>query len=86
MGFLAHSSNSQNCIKKTNVIPEYARDYKNEYLFIRGINKKCGEFLKKLNKVDFSDGYNEEVFMSHQTESLVSYFSHFLTAQKRFML
>ena len=40
MGILGQSSNYQNCIKKTNKIPEYARNYKNEYLFIRGINKK----------------------------------------------
>ena len=38
MGILEHSSNFQNCIKKTSKIPEYARDYRNEYLFIRGID------------------------------------------------
>ena len=38
MVILTHSSNFQNCIKKTNKIPEYAREFKNEYLFIKGIN------------------------------------------------
>ena len=82
MVILAHSSNPQNCIKKTNKIPEYARDFKNEYLFIRGIEKKCGEFVNRLYKIDFSDGYNEEVFMSYQAKSLMSYFRGFLKAQK----
>ena len=31
MVILAQSSNFQNCIKKTNKIPEYARDFKKEY-------------------------------------------------------
>ena len=47
MGILAHSSNFQNCNKKTNKIPEYARDFKNEYLFIRGINKEMESFVEK---------------------------------------
>ena len=45
MVLLATSSNFQNCIKKTNKIPEYARDFKNEYLFIRGINKEMESFV-----------------------------------------
>ena len=28
------------------VIPEYAMGYKNEYLFIRGIDKTCEKFAK----------------------------------------
>ena len=47
MGILAQTSNDQNCIKKTNKIPEYARDYKNEWLFIIGINKECYKFEDK---------------------------------------
>ena len=82
MGFVAQSSNYQNFIKNSDLIPEYARDFKNEYLFIIGINKTCGKFLKRLEKVDFSDGFNEEVFMSPQAESLMSYFRKFLKAQK----
>ena len=45
MGILAQNSNFQNCIKKTNIIPEYAREFKNEYLFIRGINKEMDNFV-----------------------------------------
>ena len=38
MGILEHSWNYQKFIKKTNIIPDYAREYRNEYLFIRGID------------------------------------------------
>ena len=41
MGSLAQSSNFQNNIKATNKIPEYARDFRKEWLSIRGINKEC---------------------------------------------
>ena len=47
MVILEHSSNFQNCIKKTNKIPEYAMEFKNEYLFIRGINKEMDNFVVK---------------------------------------
>ena len=40
MGVVSHFSYVKNSIKLTNnKIPHYARDYKKEYLFIRGINK-----------------------------------------------
>ena len=38
MGILSNTSNIQNSLKNTNKIPDYARDYRNEYLFIRGID------------------------------------------------
>ena len=38
MVILGQTSNYQNYIKKTNIIPDYAREYKNEFLFIRGID------------------------------------------------
>ena len=47
MVILAQTSNFQNCIKKTNKIPEYAREFKNEYLFIRGINKELDKFTEQ---------------------------------------
>ena len=42
--------NFQSCIKKTNKIPEYAREFKNEYLFIRGINKEFKYFVDNINE------------------------------------
>ena len=50
MVILAQTSNFQNCMKKTNKIPEYARDFKNEYLFIRGINKEFKYFVDNINE------------------------------------
>ena len=64
MGILAQTSNYQNCIKKTNKIPEYAREFKNEYLFIRGINKEMDNFV--LNYLSdcselFVSSYNDRI-------------------------
>ena len=75
MGILEHSSNYQKCIKKTNKIPDYASDYRNEYLFIRGINKTCGDFVKRLD----SEG---EVFNTPQAYKLMRNFNKFLKAQE----
>ena len=74
MFILAHSSNYQKCIKKTNKIPDYAREYRNEYLFIRGINKVCENFVEILGR--------EEIFKSHQADRLMRYFNRFLKAQQ----
>ena len=58
MGILGKSSNYQNCIKSTNnKIPEYAREYKKEYLFIRGLNKEFKYLKNKL--VDLNNGLFE---------------------------
>ena len=74
MGILDQTSNFQNSLKNTNKIPDYARDYRNEYLFIRGIDKKCGEFKKKLSR--------EDLFKSSQANSLMRNFNRFLKAQE----
>ena len=60
--------------KKTNKIPDYARDFRSEYLFIRGINKTCGEFVKKLGR--------EEIFKSPQADRLMLYINRYLKAQQ----
>ena len=44
LGILAQTSNYQKFIKKTNKIPDYAREYRSEYLFIRGIDT-CFKFF-----------------------------------------
>ena len=71
MGILSHTSNIS---KSKSKIPDYARDYRNEYLFIRGINKTCENFVKKLGR--------EEVFKSPQAVSLMRNFNKFLKAQQ----
>ena len=45
---------------KSNKIPEYAREYKREYQFIRGLNKEFGYFIKKLNDL------NNLIFINEQ--------------------
>ena len=75
MVILAQTSNFQNCIKKTNKIPEYAREFKNEYLFIRGINKTCEEFVKKLD-------LDAKIFDTPQAYQRMLYFRRFLKAKE----
>ena len=76
MGSLTLTSNFQNCVKKTNKIPEYARDFRNEWLFIRGINKKCGEFI---NRLDFGG----DLFISPQANSIKYFIKFFLKYEER---
>ena len=75
MGILATTSNYQKCLKKTNKIPDYARGYRNEYLFIRGIDKTCEKFVKILDQ-------EEEVFNTPQAKKVMYYFNKFLKAQE----
>ena len=75
MGILPQSSNFQNCIKKTNKIPEYARDYKNEFFFIRGINKTCGDFVKLLDE-------EGKIFNTPKSNKLLFFIKKFLKAQE----
>ena len=78
MGILAHLSNYQNCIKSTNnKIPEYAREYKREYQFIRGINK---EFKYLINKLD---NLNNGLFESNISNRIKYFMKRFLRAQEK---
>ena len=76
MVILAHSSNFQNCIKKTNKIPEYARDFKNEYLFIRGVNKEFKYFVDNINEA------YRGLFENHRVDKIKKFIKKFLLAQK----
>ena len=71
------SSNFQNNIKKTNKIPEYARNFRKEWLFIRGINKECENFLIKY-LLDAS-----ELFVSSYSDRINYFIRKFLKAQER---
>ena len=49
-GIVAHFSDFKNLNKLTNnKIPHYARDYKKEYLFIRGLNMEFKYFYNHLD-------------------------------------
>ena len=65
----------QNCISGTNKIPEYAREFKNEYLFIRGINKTCEKFVKKLD-------VDAKIFDTPQAYQLMLHFRRFVKAKE----
>ena len=57
---------------KSNKIPEYAREYKREYQFIRGLNKEFEYFIKKL------DDLNNGLFETNSTNSIKYYMKRFL--------
>ena len=79
MGSLAQfsSPNKQKMIENNqNKIPEYAREYKRECQYIRGINKKCGEFLMTLD-------FGGDLFNSLKANSLKCHIKIFLKAQER---
>ena len=61
MVILAQSSNFQNCIKKTTKIPEYARDFKKEYLLIIGINKEFRYFVEHIHESPIGLFENQKV-------------------------
>ena len=77
MGILAHLSNFQNCIKSTNKIPEYARDFKKEYLFIIGIGKEFQYFIDNI------DDATRGLFESHKVDRIKYFIKRFLRGQER---
>ena len=78
MVILGTSSNYQNCIKSTNnKIPHYARDYKKEYLFIKGLNK---EFKYFINKLDY---LNNGLFESNISNRIKYNMKRFLRGQEK---
>ena len=66
MVIVNHFSDFKNFIKSNNKIPEYARDYKKEYLYIRGLNKDFEYFINKLDKL------NEGLFESNIADRIKS--------------
>ena len=58
-----------------NKIPEYAREFKNEYLFIRGINKTCERFVKRLDS-------EAKIFNTPQAYQLMLYTKRFVKAKE----
>ena len=77
MGILADSSNSQNFIKSNNKIPEYARDYKKEYLFIIGIDKEFKYFVEHINESPTG------LFENHRVDRIKYFIKRFLKGQER---
>ena len=68
----------KNCPKSINSkIPEYARDFKKEYLFIRGINKECFLFSEKYENED------TQLFNSSRSDRIKYFIKKFLKYQER---
>ena len=77
-GILGTSSNYQNCIKSTNnKIPEYAREYKREYQFIRGLNKEFKYFVDNL------DNATTGLFENHRVDRIKYFIKRFLRGQQK---
>ena len=57
-------------------IPEYASQFKKEWLVIKGINKTCGEFIGRLD----NDG---DLFNSSRANKIKYFIKNFLKAQER---
>ena len=79
MGSLHQPSFISGTTQKHSKIPEYAKDFKKEWLYIRGINRKCGEFMKFL--VDNTDSW-KKFFSSSRAKELIKDFKNVLEAQK----
>ena len=75
MGILLQSHRDSNSIISKSKIPDCARNYKNEYLFIRGINKSCEKFLKLLDE-------EGKILKSPQANKIKFFFNKFLKAQE----
>ena len=74
---VAHLSDFKDFIKSNNKIPPYARDYKKEYLFIRGLNKEFEYFKNKLDKL------NDGLFESNISNRIKYNMKRFLRGQEK---
>ena len=70
-----HFSGAAN-LNKIDKIPEYVGQFRKEWLFIRGINKECEIFVKKLD----DEG---KIFKSPKANRIKLLFKRFLKAQER---
>ena len=63
-----------------NKIPHYARDYKKEYLFIRGLNKEFGQLKNKMDKMDIIDN---DFFESPKIIRIKNFMKRFFRAHEK---
>ena len=73
MGILNHTSDIKGNTLK---IPDYAKDYKNEYLFIRGIDKYFKYFIKNKRKA------NKGVFKNNRVDIIKKHINRLERASK----
>ena len=58
------------------VIPDYARDFKNEYLFIIGVNNEFKYFVKNIKEA------TRGLFENHRVDRIKKFIKRFLLDQK----
>ena len=63
-----------------NKIPQYAREYKKEYLFIRGLNKEFGQLKNKMDKMDIIDN---DFFESPKIIRIKNFMKRFFRAHEK---
>ena len=73
---MSNQSVDGSSVLNTNKIPKYAREYKNEFLFIRGINKTCGDFVKLLDE-------EGKIYNTPKSNKLLYFIKKFLKAQEK---
>ena len=76
-GIVTRFSDFKNFIKSNNKIPHYARDYKKEYLFIRGLDKEFKYFYNHLDEI------NDGLFKSKRSDRLCNLIKRFLRGQEK---
>ena len=74
---VAQFSDFKNFIKSNNKIPPYAKNFKKEYLFIRGINKEFEYFKNNLDKL------NDGLFESNISNRIKYNMKRFLRGQEK---
>ena len=88
-GILNHTSNVQNCVKSTNKIPEYAREYKKEYLFIIGINKEFVDYIKdtiiRLKNNSYEENWGE-ILIYEYVLNLVNFINEYFNNPTEYLL
>ena len=76
MGILQPPEGKNSNATAINKIPDYAKDFKNEFLFIRGIDKCFEYFLDNINKAD------KGVFENHRVDKIYKLIDRFEKAQR----
>ena len=77
MGSVAKYSEFKSFIKSNNKIPHYAKNYKKEYLYIRGLNKEFKYFYNHLDEI------NDGLFKSKRSDRLCYLIKRFLRGQEK---
>ena len=74
---LAHIPDNTESTQIKNKIPEYARDFEKEWLFIRGINKEFKYFVDNINNAAHG------LFQNHRVDRIKKFIKKFDLAQKK---